>query len=140
MVDEWRDVTIPGYEDKYQVSSEGGVRSKPRVVQASNRVMNYPGRPLKVNLDSRGYAQVCLCDHTRRTTVLVHRLVALSFLGEPQHDQEVCHENGVRADNRLANIRWGTRSENTKDKIRHGTHNWLVSRGGRIPDYKEIHD
>lgn len=134
LLEEWRRVTIPGYEKYYEVSNLGNVRSSERVIQASNRLLHYKTRPLRVNEDSRGYLQVCLCDHGRRTTVLVHRLVAMSFLGYPPEGTEVCHNNGDRQDNRVENLRWDTRSSNTIDKLKHGTHNWLESNGGHLPD------
>ena len=36
---------------------------------------------------------------------------------------EACHNNGAGSDNRLANLRWGTRQSNAADKLLHGTHN-----------------
>ncbi len=54
--------------------------------------------------------------------MFVHRLVLLAFKG-PRPDGQYCrHLNGVPTDNRLANLAWGTKSENTFDKVGHGTH------------------
>lgn len=114
---------IPGFP-QYEVSDSGQVRSKTRTIQCSNRVTVRQGKVLKPNRDSRNYLQVCLCDHTKRKTALVHRLVLEAFVGPAPEGKEACHINGDRQDNRLENLRWGTRSENTRDKMRHGTHNW----------------
>ncbi|MGG7510948.1 NUMOD4 motif-containing HNH endonuclease [Plantibacter sp. YIM 135249] len=102
---EW--LPVHGHEGAYEVSSAGDVRN---VVT---------GRVLKGTANDGGYLAVKL----RRRGHLVHRLVAIAFLGAPEVGQEVCHGNGNPADNRVENLRWGTRSENTSDQVRHGTHN-----------------
>lgn len=53
----------------------------------------------------------------------VHRLVLLAFVGPPAtNSAEVCHIDGNPANNQLANLRWGSSSENKADQVRHGTH------------------
>src|SRR5690606_32157657 len=50
-------------------------------------------------------------------------LVAAAFLGPRPEGSEVCHINGDPADNRVENLRYGSRSENVLDQVRHGVHN-----------------
>ena len=121
----WQPVSIEGYEDLYQVSSYGRVRSMARTIRASNRTINYKTRILRQNIDTGGYAQVTLCNETERRTVGVHVLVAQSFIGMNPGGMEVCHNDGEATHNHPHNLRWGTRSDNTVDKTRHGTHNFL---------------
>lgn len=52
-------------------------------------------------------------------------LVMLAFVGPRPDGLDVCHGNGNPADNRLENLRYGTRSENMRDALRHGTINTL---------------
>jgi hypothetical protein len=47
-------------------------------------------------------------------------LVLMAFVGPRPTGFEMCHENGNRADDRLINLRWGTRRSNVEDTIRHG--------------------
>ncbi len=70
---------------------------------------------------TNGYLSVTLYDKGKETPMLVHRLVLLAFIGEPKPGEEVAHDNGIRNDNRLENLRWDTRSGNFSDKHRHGT-------------------
>lgn len=112
MSEQWR--PIPGFA-RYEVSSEGRVRStqwtKPRL--------------LAIHPDGSGYSQVVLYGPTRdrrRFTKRVHRLVLLAFVGPCPEGMEVRHLNGNRSDNQLANLAYGTPSENSYDKVRHGTH------------------
>ena len=53
----------------------------------------------------------------------VHRMVLLAFRGKPPFGMQARHLNGNRADNRLCNLEWGTRSTNENDKIEHGRSN-----------------
>lgn len=55
-------------------------------------------------------------------------MVAEAFLPERPGGHICRHLNGIRTDNRAANLAWGTHAENTADAIRHGT--WNPSRPG----------
>lgn len=56
------------------------------------------------------------------TTIGVHRLVALMFLGPPPPGMECCHNNGIGGDNRAENLRWDTPKGNSADMMKHGRH------------------
>ena len=131
---EWR--AVVGYEGLYEISSEGGVRSLGRVVKQPHRLCPYPAKVLKQEtLTKRPYKRVSLVDSKGvRKKHLVHTLVLEAFIGPRPAGHEACHNNGDCSDNRVDNLRWDTPSNNTRDKIKHGTHNWLRSRGGVIPD------
>ena len=107
---------IPGYEGKYEVSDQGRIRSFRR---------NPKGYLLKPGRMPEGHLSVSL---GRKNSQCVHKLVLLAFVGLAPDGHECCHNNGNPADNRLENLRWGTRSENIKDAVKHGT--WLTP--GRI--------
>jgi hypothetical protein len=67
-----------------------------------------------------GYLWVALCHAGKVRQVQVHVLVLETFVG-PRPPGMVCrHLNGVRADNRLENLAWGTYADNAADKARHG--------------------
>lgn len=123
----WKPVITEGFESIYEVSNLGRVRSMPRRIQGSNRDINYSLRILKQNIDTGGYSQVTLCNSTTRRTIGVHVLVAESFICPRPLGLDVCHNDGRATHNHPENLRWGTRSENVKDKYLHGTHNWLRS-------------
>ena len=61
--------------------------------------------------DGGGYRTVSLQGHIHR----VHRLVLETFIGPCPHKMVACHNNGVRNDNRLCNLRWDTMSANVSD-------------------------
>lgn len=118
----WKD--IPGYECLYEVSDSGQIRSLDRVLpHPVNGLKTYYGRQLKFNESKRdAYLRVHLHKpNANRTIYLVHRLVLLSFVGRPLAGQEARHLDGNPRNNILANLSWGSKSENGFDKYDHGT-------------------
>jgi hypothetical protein len=59
-------------------------------------------------------------DDGKERRLFVHTLVLLTFVGPRPGGHECCHGNGDPSDNRLSNLRWGTRGENMEDCRRHG--------------------
>lgn len=47
---------------------------------------------------------------------LVHRLVAECFIPNPENKPEIDHINRNKQDNRVENLRWATRSDNSKNR------------------------
>jgi hypothetical protein len=122
MEEEWRE--IPGFPG-YEASDTGRVRS---FLNTQRRRVERP-KVLCPYIGKSGYASVALNNKTQ----WVHRLVLLAFGGAPSSQGlECCHINGVRADNRASNLRWGTRIENRHDSLRHATR----ARGERSPQAK----
>lgn len=129
MTEKWK--AVPGWEGLYSVSNLGSVRREARTTvfearnrwgQVRQRVCEYKRALLKVNLDSGGYAQVVLQQAAaeRRETCVVHRLVLSAFRRLPGPDDHGMHRNDVRHDNRLANLKWGTREANAEDMAKKG--------------------
>jgi hypothetical protein len=121
---------IPGYEG-YAVSDLGRVRSIDREVVIPDKIRgsttrHYQGRILKQHIH-HGYKATALGSFSG--TVSVHCLVALAFLGKPPLGCEVAHNNGLKADNRLTNLRYDTVAGNSADRLIHGTD----ARGEKCP-------
>ncbi len=121
MAERW--IGIPEYEDRYEVSDLGRVRSLERRVPgrwaAGTRV---PGRVLRPGRTTRGYFQVQLCRDGIISKRFIHRLVLEAFVGPSPEGQQACHWNGDPLDNRLENLRWDTASANQLDNVRLGVH------------------
>jgi hypothetical protein len=120
MIEIWK--AVPGFEGQYEVSDQGRVRSLNRVVlrhHVDNRPptpVQYKGKLLSTQRKGCGHVKVNLGAGRHR---LVHRLVMLAFVGAPGAGQECLHGNGIPHDNRLTNLRWGTRVENKNDERKH---------------------
>lgn len=113
--EEWRPVPLAGYSENYSVSSAGRVKSRPR--------RRTRGGVLSQRVNRRGYLQVMLACNGRQQRFDVHRLVALAFIGPRPDEQEVRHLDGNRENPNLGNLVYGSRSENVRDALEHGTHN-----------------
>jgi hypothetical protein len=117
-VEIWRD--IPGWEFGYQVSTFGNVRTKDRIVkQRENTVMPIWSRILKFGIHYRDYRTVYLCNISKQK-YFVHRLVAITFIYNPENKREVNHLNGKKYENHLSNLEWCTPSENAKHAFKNG--------------------
>lgn len=104
----------------YDASDRGRVRSWwkrgwQRGLMPEPRIMS-PG------LAGAGYAMVTLCPPGKpRRHAYVHHLVLEAFVGPCPLDMECRHLDGNPANNRPDNLAWGTKQENTADKVVHGT-------------------
>lgn len=74
--------------------------------------------PLKGSRNNRGYRQVGAGYHG--STQLVHRMVAETWIPNPNNYEEVNHINGNKDDNRAENLEWVTPSENIRHAYRTG--------------------
>ena len=101
---EWR--TIPQYPN-YRVSTDGDIEN----VLSGKRLK--PAR-------HGGYHGVVLCDETGHHYNSVHRIVASTFIPNPEGKSEVNHKDGNKRNNRLDNLEWATRSENMKHAYKSG--------------------
>lgn len=117
---------IPEWEGAYEVSDGGEVRSVDRIVVARHPALDRPhprrfrGRVLRPGILQSGYKMVNLTGPGRKREYrYVHDLVLLAFVGPKPAGLEVCHGDGTRINNHLANLRYDTRSANQQDRWRH---------------------
>lgn len=117
--EEWQH--IPKFNGYYSASTLGRIRSNHRVIIRNDNIKTtIKERILKQTSNGTGYLVVYLCLNATTTTYLVHRAVADSFLENPLNKKTINHINGIKTDNRLANIERATQSENLKHAYRTG--------------------
>ena len=97
---------VPGYEESYEVSNWGNVRSIKKDILVMRQFEHW-----------KKYWVIYLCQPgVIKKKFFVHRLVALAFIENPEAKPIVNHKDGDRKNNRLDNLEWMTDSEN----IQHG--------------------
>lgn len=108
---------IDGFEDKYKISNLGNIYSIKRA------------KILKQYKNAYGYFSTVL-SNKKTKSVIVHRLVAIAFIPNPENKPCINHKNGVKTDNRIENLEWCTHKENNL----HAYKNKL-----KIPSIYKIH-
>lgn len=103
----WKD--IEGYNGFYQVSNHGNMRS--RYLGLTN---------LKLQVDKDGYFKISLMKDRKQKRYMVHRLVAMAFIPNPENKPCINHKDGDKKNNHVSNLEWVTISENTKHAFDNG--------------------
>lgn len=112
--EQWKD--IEGYEDYYEISSMGRIRTKPRIIRhwkggTSNRNMKVIYLGMKP--DKLGYYRITLTGHdSKKKTYQVHRLVAKAFILNSDNKPWINHIDCNPSNNSIDNLEWCTASEN----------------------------
>tara|TARA_Y100000296_G_scaffold84516_1_gene118023 strand:- start:732 stop:1427 length:696 start_codon:yes stop_codon:yes gene_type:complete len=104
----------------YFVDSNGSIYSKYKGGSKS-------GVKLKPTLDKYGYCKYGLQVRGEQLTVRGHRVVAQTFIPNPENKPQVNHINGIKTDNRVENLEWVTSKENVEHRDAMG----LTARGNR---------
>lgn len=115
----WKD--IEGYENYYQVSNLGRVRSLDRAVTGPHSSKQVKvGKVLVEKPGNRGYILNTLCRNGECRTFQTHRIVALEFLENKSNLPQVNHKNGIKTDNNVKNLEWCSISYNITHAISTG--------------------
>ena len=101
---------IQNYEDIYEISNLGRIRSLDRLTQHGHKIK---GKYKKFTKGNNGYLYVCLYKNGKRKNLLVHRLVITTFNGGSDNGLQVNHKNEIKTCNRLDNLEYMTPKENT---------------------------
>lgn len=120
----WKDII--NYEGKYEVSNLGRVRS-----------LSYNGtgeiKFLKQSTNKRGYKRVGLCKDGKTKHYYVHRLVAMTFIPNPNNYKEVNHKDEKPSNNDVKNLEWC----DTKYNNNYGTRGKKISKSLKGKTFNE---
>ena len=80
-----------------------------------------PSIILKPLRHTGGYTRHVLWHNGVGSQHITHKLILWTFVGPRPEGMEACHLNGIKTDNRICNLKWGSRSENQAHRELHGT-------------------
>lgn len=119
MLEIWKDVK--GFEGNYEVSSKGIVkRKKGETIYKDGRIANFSETILKQGFNRKGYARVYLSVNSNKFTKTVHRIVAETFIPNPENKNTVNHKDCNKLNNSVENLEWATNKENMQHAFRSG--------------------
>lgn len=111
---------INGYENLYEVSNLGRIKSLPKTwITGRGTLREKPETMMKLGT-VWGYLGVSLSKDKVEKSYRVHRLVADAFLNPVPNKNIVNHINGIKNDNRAENLEWCTDGENVRHALRTG--------------------
>lgn len=112
MEEKWKPVV--GFENLYEVSDQGNVRSLDKFVNSgikNNTHVKRKGKLLKI-YNKVGYLNVTLTDNNKRFYRKVHRLVADAFIPNPNNFPQINHKDENPLNNCVDNLEWCTAKYN----------------------------
>lgn len=105
----WKD--IKGYEGLYQISNLGNVKSLNRKIK-NRKCVELIKKPSVL----RGYLKVSLCKYGEIKYYFIHRLVAETFIPNPEKLSCVNHKDCNPSNNRVDNLEWCSYVDNNNYK------------------------
>lgn len=130
----WKD--IEGYEGLYQVSNLGNIKSLKRKTWNGYIFVQKEDLILKPGLNAKKYLYVSLSKDNKTHTYRVHRLVAQTFIPNPENKPQVNHIDGNKSNNNVDNLEWCTNSENQIHAFKLGLKPSFI--GSKNPNCKKI--
>ncbi len=127
---------VKGYEDCYEVSNLGNVRSITRIVERTSpnggkAFYTYYSRMLKSCITKKGYLRLGLTLNDVKNNHQIHRLVATAFIDNPENKDQVNHKNAIKTDNRAENLEWVSNYENFRHSVKLGLQENAHKYGGK---------
>lgn len=108
----WKD--IKGFEQFYQISNKGRIRSKDYYKPNGHGEYLLKGRILKTHKNNRGYEFIRMNYKGKIKQAYIHRLVAEAFIDNPNNYKAVNHIDKNKENNCVDNLEWCTYSYNSR--------------------------
>jgi hypothetical protein len=137
-MEQWKDIEN---HNGYEASSEGRIRSKNRVISTKTGIRHYKGKllngsPQKTNKSRGLYEKISL---GRDTKLWVHRIVAQTFIPNPDNLKYVDHKDNNGLNNKSSNLRWVTNSENVKHMLEsHSSKSQVIVKGKSLSEWSAL--
>jgi len=114
-MEHWKD--IPGYKGLYQISNLGRIKSLNISIRRYNGIQQRDSQILKPLPLRNKYLRIVLVNNGQKKQYLIHRLVAMAFIPNPDNKPCIDHKDGNRANNNVDNLCWVTHKENSNNPL-----------------------
>jgi hypothetical protein len=112
---------VANTEGRYEVSSMGRIKSLPFTIEVKGKSSFVTReRILRLGTDRDGYDVFVCSINSKRYTKRGHRVVAETFIPNPNNLPQVNHKNSIRNDNRVENLEWVSERDNMMHGIEYG--------------------
>jgi len=112
---------VDGYETEYSISTYGRVKALERITRnGKNSIMTNKEKIMRYSIQNTGYYTIILTINGNKKNILIHRLMCINFIPNPDNKKCVDHIDGNKLNNKLENLRWATPSENLMNKKKKG--------------------
>ena len=119
---------IKGYEGYYEISNLGNVKSLQRTIEREGgSTMVLTERVLKPNLTTAGYYHIGLRKGGKRKAYTIHRLIATTFIDNPEGLPQVNHIDEDKTNNRIDNLEWCTAKYNMNYSLAKTVYQYTLS-------------
>ena len=119
------------FPNHYKVSNFGNVKTKPRYVSNHTGKLLVKEKILKQRKSKKGYKVVDLSVNSKKYYRQVHRLVAETFIQNPENKPQVNHKDGNKENNNVSNLEWVTNQENQLHAVKYGLNDHSKYESGR---------
>ena len=106
----WKDVK--GYEGFYIINEDGDIKSVDHIRKNGKGQYMQKGKCLKWRINPSGYKVLRLSKNGKARNEFVHKLVALSFIENPNNYCEVNHIDENKLNSNVKNLEWCSRKHN----------------------------
>ena len=125
----WKD--IPNFYG-YQISNYGRIKSIDRDIVCGDKTIHCNGKILKQSKNQKGYLRIRISKgRNKKYTLLIHRLVALAFIENPNNYQQINHIDGNKENNYYLNLEWCNNSQNQIHAVKLGLNDHNKYNAGR---------
>lgn len=134
--EEWK--PIKGYEGLYEINNFGEVKALVRIKNCNRGYGKIKEHIMKQTNCRSAYYRVPLTNRNHiKKYYLVHRLVAMTFISNPDNFKDVNHKDGNKLNNRVDNLEWCTRSYNLYHAYNNGLRPTIKQLCGELETLKD---
>ncbi len=120
-IEKYKFFDVPGFEGIIQINLNEEVKALGRWTRNSKTSFYLDEKKVRVYINRNGYKEVGVFRSGKAKKLMIHRLLAMVFIPNKKNYPLVRHLNDNKLDNRIENLKWGTKKDNAQDAIRNGT-------------------